>query len=728
MFARTKFLLLTLALSSTPFAAAGPLLHERSEAIEAENELIAVKVDDSREKIYKTFSEFCRTHFGAETDPLVYERFGNELKLNPAGEWKYMSANSASLAWETNLPAVSFVEYGPTTSYGQKSEPTDRAYSLHLHQLKGLRTGQTYHYRLVATDERGNKLVSPDQILTAKLPSGAEALNAAPDGMPIKLEKEGATYVLMQDIVAKGAAIITLRDNITLDLNGHTITYATDPDAGMKDVHGIVGRGVSGGKSKIAYNTTNLRIFNGTIVQGDGPLLQANKESLAYNALCLTGQDIEVAGLYIIHHAPQSWAVQMNHSQGKIDIHHNVFRDEGAKVPNRHGSAVRTIGFRMPKVTPNEFVIRNNLIQRARQNGIGTAHTMHNNEIYIDSWSTNSFAIQPESKVGVDAGTHYENRIFATGFNPYGFGWAHENLTVRDNFINMFGLDVKDRWDERWGDINLLAAIRVTNYGKGGQVRNNLKYHGNLIIMRGKQGAELQGTRFFSDETIEGLVFHDNVVKVEVLDDKTNKAAPIVAQGHFRKLESKPIYYRNNRFISNLVLVQFGDSYGKGNNHHFENCEFVRIGNDPRFRTFGFGGAFFNLGHVIVDGRFSGGARADDVQWTETASLSDYAIAWSLNVKTAPGARVVVKDSTGAVVHDVAASAEGTLSLPLIECVIRPLEWQPSSSPEQLVAVVKKGEHVRDPRTPHTVTATIDGKDVTKTVQMNGAPQDVELR
>lgn len=715
-----------LALSvATGAAFAGPLLHERPEAVAAEQALIAVTHDASPEVAYKVFSDFCRTHFGAESDPLIYERFGNELKFLPEGEWKHISATSASLAWETNLPGVSYVEYGPTTSYGKKSEPTDRPYFLHSHQLTGLEAGQTYHYRLVVTDERGKTLMSPDQTMTPAFPEGSVKLAPVADGSPIKLEQENTTYVLTGDISAKGAAIITLRDGITLDLNGHTITYATDP-AEAKDASGIIGRGAHG-KSKINYHATDLKVVNGTIRQGDGKLVMSNTDSLSFTALAITGQNIELAGLRVITHAPQSWAVNMSHSQGKIDIHHNVFRDEGTRVPNRHGKAVRTIGFNFPKASPNEFVIRNNLIQRTRQNGIGTAHTMHGNEIYVDSWSTNSFAIQPESKVGVDAGEHYGNRVFATGFNPYGFGWAHENLVVRDNLVSMFGLDVKHRWDERWGDVNLLAAMRVTNYGQGGQVRNNLRYHGNLILMRGKQGAELQGTRFFSDVSIEGLVFENNTVKVEVLDDQTDKAAPIVVQGHFKKVDSKPIYYRNNRFISNLTLVQFGDAYGKGNNHHFENCEFVRIGNDSRFRTFGFGGAFFNFGHVILDGKFEGGARADDVRWIETGSQSAYEIQWTLRLQTAPGAKVSVKDADGTVVHDVSAGADGKVSLPLTECVIRPVEWQPTDTVEVGRAASRKSEHLRQARTPHTVTVTVDGRVLTKTVNMTES-QDLEIR
>src|SRR5690606_29868072 len=99
--------------------------------------------------------------------------------------------------------------------------------------------------------------------------------------------------------------------------------------------------------------------------------------------------------------------------------------------------------------------------------------------------------------------------------------------------------------------------------------------------------AELQGTRFFSDESIKGIEFRNNVVKVEVLDDKTQRAAAIVPQGHHKKIDSNPVYYRNNRLISNMTIVQFGDSYGKGNNHIFEDNTFVKIGDNPDFRTFG---------------------------------------------------------------------------------------------------------------------------------------------
>ncbi len=689
--------------------------HERPDALETEKSLVAVKVDDAPEQVYAAFNAFCRTHFGAESDPLIYEQLGNDLKLLEDGQWRHVSENSATLAWETNLPAESYVEYGPTTAYGKKTEPTDRAYFLHLHPLTSLETGKTYHYRLVAVDERGNRLVSPDQTLQTTKVRGAIHLTQNADGAPHKLDKPGATYILKEDLVARGAGIITQRDGITLDLNGHTITFATGDEA--KDAHGIVGAG-SHNQSKLPYMATDLKVVNGTIRQGDSAMVSANTNSHQFNALAIKGQNIEVAGVRIIYHAPQSWGVQMIHNQGKIHLHHNVLLDLGTQIPNRHGAAVRSIGFRMGKGPVTDFRLNHNLVQRTRQNGIGGAFSMHNNEIYVDSWSTNSFAMQPESKVGVDAGEHHHNRIFATGFNPYGFGWAHENLKIHDNLIVMFGMDLSHRWDERWGDVNLLAALRITNYGKGGQVRNNLEYWNNLIIMRAKQGAEIQGTRFFSDETNEGIFFHNNVVKAEMLDEKTTKGAAIVVQGHHQKLESKPVVYRDNRLISNFNIVAFGDSYGKGNNHHFEGCTFERSGDDPRFHTFTFGGAYFNLGHEILDGRFVGGAAADDVFWTRTGSQSQYSIGWTLDLKTRPDSAVRITDAAGTEVFNGKTGDDGTLAVPLIQHDIRPTEWEPSHGPEKGRGVTSMDQHQVIPHTPHTVHVSLDSGEVVRTVEM----------
>ena len=42
---------------------------------------------------------------------------------------------------------------------------------------------------------------------------------------PYILDQAGATYVLTTDVTVDGTAFVVLTPNITLDLNGHTVTY-----------------------------------------------------------------------------------------------------------------------------------------------------------------------------------------------------------------------------------------------------------------------------------------------------------------------------------------------------------------------------------------------------------------------------------------------------------------------------------------------------------------------
>jgi len=339
-----------------------------------------------------------------------------------------------------------------------------------------------------------------------------------------------------------------------------------------------------------------------------------------YNCLVIRGGDVELAGVTCVYHAPQAWGVILEESAGSVKVHHNVFVDKGTIITDRHGAGVRPIGFVNAPAGENAFELYNNLVKRTRQNGLMLASSMHHNEVYVDSWSTNSFAIQPLSQVGVAAGRFRDNKVFATGFNPYGFGWAHEAMYIYDNFVLMFGMDTTHRWYERWGDINMLSAMRVTNYDQGGQVRNNLEYWNNTIVIRGEENSEIRGVEFFSDETISGLVFHNNYVKVESLDAHTGRVAAVDVQGHFRKPASLPVTYVDNLFESNTILIRFGDDYGVGHNHHFIRPTFVKSGDNPEFHTFVFDGGHYSTGHVILDATFGPGTAYNDVYWKNTSS------------------------------------------------------------------------------------------------------------
>ncbi len=77
-----------------------------------------------------------------------------------------ITANGATIVWNTDEPADSQVEYGVTSSYGNTS-PMDLTLALaHSVSLTGLTSGTLIHYRVKSNDNAGNAAVSGDQVFT----------------------------------------------------------------------------------------------------------------------------------------------------------------------------------------------------------------------------------------------------------------------------------------------------------------------------------------------------------------------------------------------------------------------------------------------------------------------------------------------------------------------------------------------------------------------------------
>jgi len=678
--------------------------------------LEAVTADMAPERIYAAFSDFCRVHFRAEAEPLIYGKVGKDLQLLAGGDWVHASPHAAAIAFESNLPALGHVEFGRDATCTQRSEADDRRYFLHLHTLRGLEPGVEYHYRTVVVDERGNTVRSPVRKLrTAALDATIVEVPGKLAGPPYQLTNDKTTYVLTADLKVLGMAFAVIGDDITLDLNGHSVVFgdgAAEPVPAGIDVRGS-------GKARLKYLSSGFRLLNGSIVQGSGPALAKNDKSENFCPLMIKGDGAEVAGVGIAYHGPQVWGMTLDHPSGTVQLHHNIFTDLGAMIVNRHGAGTRAIGVRNPKEDANDFVFHHNLVKRTRQNGFGGATSMHSNEVYVDSWSTNSFAIQPLSKPGVKAGDLHHNRIFGTGFNAYGFGWAHESLRVHDNIVFFHGIMANKRWNETWGDMSCLEAMRVTNYGKGGQVRNDLEYRDNLIVLRGRGGCELRGTGFFSDVSIKGLVFRDNIVKAISEDEQTTQVACVSAQGVQEKTEANPVIYQGNTLISNVCNIRLGDSYGKGFNHHFIGNTLVREGGRPDYHTVAVGGAYSTYGHRMLDNVLAKGVSLSDVFWQQTSSKSGYAVQWTLTLQGKAGTAVRILDAAGKAEFTGSIPEGGVLAVPLTQLAVHPPTWPEGGEAKGLTGCKE------EVKTPHQVLVG-EGDGDKRTVTMD-KPQTLKL-
>ena len=82
---------------------------------------------------------------------------------------------TATIVWDTNEPANSQVEYGPTTSYGTTTTLDNNLVTDHSVNLSSLTASTLYHYRVISADGSDNSATSSDQTFTT---------SAVPDTTP----------------------------------------------------------------------------------------------------------------------------------------------------------------------------------------------------------------------------------------------------------------------------------------------------------------------------------------------------------------------------------------------------------------------------------------------------------------------------------------------------------------------------------------------------------------
>ena len=239
------------------------------------------RLSNSPDDWWPYFDAFCKQHFGAELEPLAYDMHGSDLIfLSRSGsEWSHISETSGCIAFETNLPAQTYVEYGTTVAYGsQATIETDRYYYLHLGYLTDLSPDTLYHYRYVAEDERGNTIYSGDKTFTTATPANVIYVPVGVSGPPYVLNQAGKTYLVTQDLICDRTAFEIVANNITLNLGGRTVTYNEEDYQVSGDFIGTSAFGVKIG------NHSNISVVNGTIRQGSG-CNDSDTDGIGYNPL-----------------------------------------------------------------------------------------------------------------------------------------------------------------------------------------------------------------------------------------------------------------------------------------------------------------------------------------------------------------------------------------------------------------------------------------------------------
>lgn len=668
----------------------------------------------SPKELYGVFNEFALTHFGMANQPLIKRYTGESLAFQESGEWQHHSLNSAAMAFETTQPVRGHIAYGRDEQELEHTTPeSDRYYFNQLHHLTGLEPDTTYHYRFVGRAADGTTLRSKVREFTTRTAEGLTLLEGGTIDQPLTLDKPGATYVLTDDLEAAGTALRVDAPGITLDLNGHRVVYANEP-------HQNISRGGADTAATGVWSNhsglENVRILNGQLDEGHVGNQADTSQGGLHSVFFERPRDLEVAGLKARYHGAQVYGMAFNNPQDHLHLHHNDLVDRGFEILDRHGSGGGRpihISGGSSSQAGNDFELNHNRVRRTRQMGLQQASLMRDNEVYVDSWATNSFAIQPLSSPDTQGGEAVDNRLFLTGYNAIGFGWAHEDLLVEDNLVQMEGVATGDRrYSESWGERDTTSAMRITNFGSGGQVRNNLQYRDNVILGRARDASVMRGTMFFTDSTINDTVFEGNYVHVTAEDDRTDEVTPIVGQGVTSSQGNhEPAYYLDNELVSNVANVRFGDSYGRGNRHVIADAVLKRVGDNDNYHSIVFGGGYESEGHQLIDPELKGGASYDDVWWQRTSTLSSFEVLWTVTLEGDPGDDVTIRDDQGREVFSGKLNSDGTRQVSLKAATVRPAEWEKGASRS---GVREEFESQTIAHTPHRI-------------QVGGQTREVEL-
>jgi hypothetical protein len=481
------------------------------------------------------------------------------------------------------------------------------------------------------------------------------------------LDKSNTKYVLQNDISAPETAFVIKAADITLDLNGHVVEYGV---AASSKCYGVTTEG---------YHRNNLVIANGTIRQSANidEKASAFAASSPINFVRGVGH-VELAGLTLEYQSAQTSGIALPWSPG--EIHHNVIRDKGHVVSNRHQSVA---AINAPRA--NHLNVYSNFVERARQGGITPGllkTTCKGNIINIDSVVSNSAGVGYYGVGNMD--THSwvceQNIIRGKGSHPVGIGVVSDtgNGIVKDNDVEAMVTAWNDEYNKPIG-----GACYRTTWGADNILveGNRFVYHGAPKAIRGQDS--WGRTIWIALKEGQTTIFRNNIIT----GVSEGGGAKVPAIGVTGNNMSSGLVFVNNKVSSSWANVLLADYYGEGDGYpQFIDNDFIRLKDYDNYYTIRSDANYRASTGVFMGNRYTDGASMDSTHLELNGKGRKDVLfmkACTILVKNGEApvadARVVLTDKTGATVVEGKSDENGRCEVRLLD---HRITNQPASGPE----------------------------------------------
>lgn len=495
------------------------------------------------------------------------------------------------------------------------------------------------------------------------------------------LRAAGTVYVLEKDVTAAATCFGIQADHITLNLNGHTITYGAGKPLGA--VFGVLGiacwdttlqNGVANG-NPCGGSFDHLTVLNGKIVQADGGPAYSDAIHLGQGG----GNYLQVHDVEFSVQGDAAIPIFTTFSGSGSTIYQNVIHNRVRRIPNRHQLQGMSIKFANSQLLRPGQSVHDNRILGGAQGGIFLATRgarAYGNDIRQDSYYSNDFSIymwgndQEVFKNNIDVISGRGIQIGGGAVETGGPGKGGARSVAHDNQVRVREL-------KRNCDYSEQDACNVCQPGGS----YGIQFDDN------PQGDQSQHNTVVAEATecdAVALKVTDSRLRENESNDDSFTATRVgqSSANAYGWDNTGPTGFtaRNDTFIADTA--SFHVNWDGAQNEICIACTFGKGTNaSSRYATFSFqnGGTLPVKNIHFVDPKFVGGAARDSTDMrpidpTNWPGPSEYFIDWTFRLQVddqhgsgVAGAAVSLADALGNIAYEGKTGADGKLAIPLNE-------------------------------------------------------------